>query len=266
MKKSIAIYIAIIISININPLSFAAISGNVKKEKRNLNQQTNKLIDGNTQDPISNAKVKIPAKNFMTITDEDGQFDLNAKINAPTIMSIEKDGYKPYSMTLNAQSASRPFVIGIEKSKPHDIVIEKNMCHIGDDVYSGNSANAADFQSSSVGAFYSKDFFIRSIPVGKKCYLVIGSVIGVDTLMAKQLGQSKVKIAYSSPAEIYFNGKPISEIKINGDGQKIELPEHLLRQNQNNEVTIKAGKNLFNTSRLDYDDIEFMNLMIEFDE
>jgi hypothetical protein len=94
-------------------------------------------------------------------------------------------------------------------------------------------------------------------------YLVIGSIIGIDTLMARSIGQNKNPNSYSSPPEIFFNGNKISEIQINGDGQKIKIPPSLVKKNRINEVTIKTGRNLMQTAYIDYDDIEFMNLIIE---
>ena len=38
----------------------------------------------------------------------------------------------------------------------------------------------------------------------------------------------------------------------------------LIRQNGENEITIKAGKNLFQKNYVDYDDIELANLHIEY--
>ena len=55
----------------------------------------------------------------------------------------------------------------------------------------------------------------------------------------------------------------ISEIKINGDNQKINIPKGLIKENQNNNVTIKTGRNLYKTTAIDYDDIEFTNLLLE---
>lgn len=178
-------------------------------------------------------------------------------------MSVEKPGYKPFSMTLDKRVASRPIVMGIEKSTPKDITIETNMFHLGDNSYSDRSANAGEFQVQAVGPFYSKDFKIPTISPGTKVTLVIGSIIGIDTLLAKAMGQNKINNAYASPPEVYFNGNKIADIQVNGDGQKIKIPYNLVRQNQMNEVTIKTGRNMTQTAYVDYDDIEFMNLSIE---
>jgi len=76
------------------------------------------------------------------------------------------------------------------------------------------------------------------------------------------MGQNRAPNAYASPPEVYFNGNKIAEIQINGDGQKIRIPSNLIKRGAN-DVTIKTGRNLMQTSYVDYDDIEFMNLSIE---
>lgn len=92
---------------------------------------------------------------------------------------------------------------------------------------------------------------------------MIGSIIGIDTNLARSMGQNKITTAFASPPEVYFNGNKISEIQINGDGQKIKVPLSLIKKNESNEVTIKTGRNLMQTAYIDYDDIEFMNLFFE---
>ena len=108
-----------------------------------------------------------------------------------------------------------------------------------------------------------KRFILKNVKFDKPIFLVIGSIIGIDSAMARSIGQNRILTAYSSPPEVYFNGNLISEIQINGDGQKIKIPPALIRKNQVNEVTIKTGQNLMQTSHVDFDDIEFMNLFVE---
>ena len=81
--------------------------------------------------------------------------------------------------------------------------------------------------------------------------------------MAKTMGQNSVAHAFSSPPEVFFNGIKIAEIQLNGDGQKIKIPNNILKVGQLNEVTIHTGRNLRQTAYIDYDDIEFMNLYIK---
>ena len=97
-----------------------------------------------------------------------------------------------------------------------------------------------------------------------KCpvYLVIGSIIGVDTKMARSMGQNKIIQAYASPPEIFFNGNKIAEIQLNGDGQRFKIPRNLIRADKN-EITIKTGRNLMQTAYIDYDDIEISNISLE---
>lgn len=223
----------------------------------------NRVIDSGTNAPVNGAKVTLPMEGYKTYTDNNGNFSLGSSVNGQTVMSVEKKGYKPFSMTIDQNSASKPIILSIEKTTPKDITIDTEMFHLGDNSYSDLSANARDFQVKAVGPYYSKDFKIPSVSPGTRVDLIIGSIIGVDTQMAKSLGQNKITRAYASPPEVIFNGKKIADIQINGDHQKIKIPYSLIKQNQTNEVTIKTGRNLMQTAYVDYDDIEFMNLSIE---
>lgn len=236
------------------------ITGGVEKVGQG---EGNVVIDANDGNPISKAKVSVPGKNITVFTDDQGRFSLNVKISGPTILSVEKEGYRPFSLTINEKSLEKPMVIGIEQSNPKNLVIENDIFHIGDDSYSQNSANAGDFKVKAIGPFYTKSFKIQPFGPNEQPTLVIGSIIGIDTLMSMQIGQSKVKAAYASPPEVYLNGSKIAEIQINGDNQQIKLPKELIKQGKANEITIKSGKNLFQHAYVDYDDVEFMNLFID---
>lgn len=250
----------IVVFFLISPAYCGIFQGGVEKE---MVVQSNKVVDSRTNTPISGARVTLPMENYKTYTDSNGGFSLDANINGQTVMSVEKPGYKPFSITIDQKSASRAIILGIEKSTPKDITIETSMFHLGDNSYSDLSANARQFQVKSIGPFYSKDFNIPTLSPGAKASLVIGSIIGVDTLMSKNMGQNKVTNAYASPPSVYFNGNKIADIQVNGDGQKIRIPYGLIKQNQPNEVTIKTGRNMMQTAYVDYDDIEFMNLSVE---
>lgn len=239
-----------------------AINGGVEKRDIKTGRES-QILDAHTGSAVPYANVTIPQKQYRTKTDEDGKFELGTKINAPTIMSVQKEGYKPYSLTLNSESNGKPIIVGIEKTTPKDVIIETDMIHLGDDSYSENSANAGEFAVRSSGPFYSKDFNIKFINNEENAYLRLGSVIGIDSLMARELGQTKVTTAYANPPQVFCNGNKIAEIKINGDGQEIRIPRSVVRQGQMNDITIKAGKNMMQTTYVDYDDIEFTNLLIE---
>ena len=224
---------------------------------------SNVVIDKNTNQAISGAKVYIPKLKFSTTTDENGVFQLNTKIDGTSILAVEKENYRPFSTTIDKLSLGAPLTLGIEKTNGNDIVIDKDIYHIGDDNYSELSANAGQFNLNSIGAFYTKLFDIKNINLSKPVYFVIGSIIGIDTALARSMGQNKITISYASPPEIYFNGNKIAEIELNGDNQKIKLPPSLIKANSKNEITIRAGRNMLQTAYIDYDDIEFMNLSIE---
>ena len=241
------------------PAMSKTISGEIKRETP---RDKNIIYDVINNSPVAGATVKLPSKHYSTITDKDGTFQLGTHIDAPTIMSVEKDGYKPYSISLSSLE-NNPISIGIEKTSPNDIIIETDVIHLGDDSYSYNSAHSYDFSLKSMGAFYSKEFRISPIKAEENVILSIGSIIGIDTPQAIKLGQSNVRTSYSSPPEIFCNGNKIAEIKINGDNQKIHIPSAILKGSDIVNITIKTGRNLFKQSSIDFDDIEFTNLILE---
>lgn len=219
----------------------------------------NRVVDADTKLPIANAKVSLPKFNYTTYTDSNGNFQLE-DIDATTILSVEKSGYRPFSLTVS--DTSNALMIGIQKSGAMDIVIESDMMHLGDDNYSRASANAHNFKLRSSGPFYSKSFIMKTPTLSAKNYLVIGSIMGVDTQLARSMGQNRIVNTFASPPEVYFNGTKIAEIQLNGDNQKIRLPNNLILPERPNEVTIKTGRNLMQVAYIDYDDIEIANLSI----
>lgn len=238
--------------------SAATVSGGVSKVDIN---NANRVVDSTTNAPVGNAKVSLPKYNYSTYTDDNGVFSLD-KVDGTTIMSIEKEGYRPFSLTINDTIAAKPMVLGIQKSNITDVVIASDVFHLGDDNYSEHSSGAGTFRLRSSGPFFSKTFMLSSDILSSNNYLVIGSIIGVDTLMARSMGQNKIVNSYASPPEIYFNGSKIAEIQLNGDNQRIKIPRNLIKPNQQNEVIIKAGRNLMQKAYVDYDDIEIANLSI----
>ena len=111
--------------------------------------------------------------------------------------------------------------IEIAKSEAADISLDSDIMHLGDNSFSHNSANASDFRLKSVGPYYSKDFIMTANAKRSTNYLVIGSIVGLDTKLAKSMGQNRIRGgAYSSPAEIYFNGRKIGELHVNGERAK----------------------------------------------
>ena len=176
-------------------------------------------------------------------------------------MSVEKEGFRPYSLTIDKNSLNQPLKLGIERSKPNDIQLEAHLFHLGDDVFADTSANSGDFRIKSAGTFFTKRFNMSPVSQKEEAVLVIGTVIGLDTRLAKEMGQNRIAHVYSSPAEVIFNGQKIGELSINGDNQEIIIPRNLIRAD--NEVTVRTGRNLFQHAYVDYDDIELANLRVE---
>ena len=239
-----------------------ALTGAVERENF-LRQKINKIVDTSTGKPVSSAQISIPSKGIITHSDNNGFFSLNADINAPSILSVMADGYKPFTLTLDNTNIQNPLTIGISKKTDKDMIIDSAWHHLGDDNFAPDSANAENFKLKAQGPFFSKKFHIGNINKNQDIILKIGSVVGLDTEMAKRLGQSKVKISVASPARIFLNSKKIANININGDNQEISISSDVLIPNSLNEIRIMTGHNLA-TSYIDYDDMEFMNLILEF--
>ncbi len=259
MKK--LIYLLTFITILSTPVYATTFTGGVSKVGQ---QESNQVIDAKTGQGVEFAKITIPQKNFRTYTDANGNFEIKkVQISQPTIMNVEKEGYRPFSLTINnGESLNNPMKIEIAQSEAADISLDSQILHLGDDSFSRNSANAGDFRLKSIGPYYSKDFIMTDNAKRSTNYLVIGSIVGIDSKLAKSMGQNRIRTAYSSPVEIYFNGKIIGQLQVNGDGQRIKIPNTLIKANSKNQITIKTGQNLMPSDHIDYDDIEIMNLSI----
>ena len=193
-------------------------------------QYSNQIIDSATKKGVASAKISIPQKNYHTYSDANGNFTLpDIKITQPTLLSVQKEGYRPFSLTINNhESLNSPMKIEIAQSEALDIKLDSDIIHLGDDSFSKNSASAGKFRLKSSGASYSKNFIMTQNAKNSTNYLVIGSVCGLDTKLAKSMGQNRIKTgAYSTPAEVYFNNQKIGELKINGDGQQIKIPNSI---------------------------------------
>ena len=258
--KNLLCFIFLIFILNLPTQASSFFQGGVSEEGYG---NSSRIVDRHTGEGVGGAKITLPKQRYSTLSDSNVYFELDTHIDGTTIMSVQKDNYKPFSVTINEQANSAPLVVGIEKSNTSGMVLDSNMYHLGDNNFSDLSANAGEFRMASIGPFYSKNFQLKNIKLNKPIFLVIGSIIGIDTNLARSIGQNHITNAFASPPEVYFNGNLISQIQINGDGQRIRIPNQLIKKNQANEVTIKTGRNLMQTAYVDYDDIEFMNLFFE---
>ena len=131
MKKVFIIsiaYFAFIFGVNAE-----VISGKVNHDDLNLK---NKIIDSKTKDAISNAKITIPEAHYTTFSDKNGLFQLNVDLNDETVLFVQKDGYKDFSLTVDKDVINKPLKLGIEKSNPYDMQITQGVIHLGDNMFS----------------------------------------------------------------------------------------------------------------------------------
>ncbi len=228
--------------------------------KADYKQSRPQVVDKETKLPIENAIVSIPSENKRDYTDKNGLFKITSGSNSPVILSVQKEGYRPFSLTLRDGKLNGNVLLELEKISPLSIVVSNNMMHLGDNSFSEDSAGACLINSPCVGPTFSKSFTANPTS-SKLAYVVIGSVIGIDTVQAMKLGQNNLSHATSSPMEVFVNKQKIGEIKINGDNQKIPIPKNLLQKN--NTLTLKTGINQATKDSIDYDDVELMNLIVD---
>ena len=186
------------------PVHATSITGTVKKDELTGKHQ---VIDVQTGAPVSGAKVVIPHLGVKTTTDSNGNFELKANVDKQMILSVEKGGYRPFTITIDKINTQSPMKLGIETAQKTDIIIENNLCHLGDDNFSENSANSDEFRAKAIGPFLTKHFDFALLDTGESAVLIIGSVIGLDTKLAREMGQNRIASIYASPAEIFFNGQ-----------------------------------------------------------
>ncbi len=240
-----------------------ALIGEVSKDEFKLKRP--QVVDAQTKMPIADAVVSIPAQSKVDFTNKDGFFKLAPSGNEPIILSIQKEGYRPYSLTIKEGKFNANALFEMQKSSPKSIIVSNEMMHLGDNSYSEKSAGACLINTPCVGPVFTKAFKVGNITPKTRAYVSIGSVIGIDTIQAMKLGQNRLTSAASSPMEIFVNGHKIAELKINGDNQKIPIPLKYLNKNSENTLKIQTGVNQAATDYTDYDDVEIMNLIVDID-
>ena len=260
MKKILYIVFCFFI-LNINTANSEIVSGKINHDDINY---SNKIVDTKTGKAISGAKISIPEINYTTFSDKNGAFQLNADLNDKTVLFVEHEGYKVFSLTIDNNVLKNPLKLGIEESNPFDMQITDSLVHLGDNMFSQNSANSNDFKLYAQGSVLTKTFKMPSYNSHQEVIVNIGTIIGLDTKKAKEIGQNKIAKVYASPAEVFVNSKKIGLLELNGDNIELIIPKHLLKET--NELKIKTGKNLFQKDYTDYDDIELANVRIEVHE
>lgn len=209
--------------------------------------------------PLSGVTVSVPNMNFKTVSGKDGRFSLPQLPRKPVIVSFQKQGYVPVTVTLDQDTIKRhPLIISLSALQ-NTLIVDQQIRHLGDGSFSPVSAGAGKFQRDSEGPALRRSFVLDR-PIDGMAVLEIGSVIGLDTQAAHAVGQSSFH-RMSTPMQVLLNGELIGEITINGDRQRIVIPEGLLRPNSPNTLEIRTGYR--NTgSGLDYDDMELMLVTI----
>ena len=96
------------------------LSGEVSKQGE---LERNTVVEQETGAGVGNARVSVPAQNFDTVTDQTGGFNIPASMIPPYIMSVKKDGYKPFSMTVTEKALAAPLLLQIEKATQKQLLL-----------------------------------------------------------------------------------------------------------------------------------------------
>ena len=248
----------IFLFLNMHLATLGAIMGKI--DHNTMNYQ-NRIVDSKSNKPLSNAKITIPEIHYTTYSDHNGVFQLNADVADKTVLFVEKDGYKTFSLTVDNSVIKGPLKLGIEQSNPFDMQITSGVMHLGDNMFSPNSANSSDFRIGANGYYMAQNFKRPMSNQNQDVVVKIGTIIGIDTKKAKLQGQNKIAKVYSSATEVFVNGYKIASIELNGDNLEFKIPKNILKED--NELIIQTGRNLFQFDYVDYDDIELANVRIE---
>jgi hypothetical protein len=217
------------------------------------------ILDARTGKPIPDANVTLPDVGYSMRTNERGEYQIPRSLGKhATIMSVEKQGYVPFSMSITEQGP--PFYTIKLHKQQEALVLDNQLRHLGDGSFSRDSSNAMQFRKPPDGPAIRIPFSIEGFSVSDTPYLKIGSILGLDTAMAHFLSGNTMGVS-ASPLLIKVNGTIISRVHVNGDNQKIMIPKSVLRTTGTNILEIEAGFHYPEPTRIDYDDMELMHLI-----
>ncbi len=252
--------------------SSEVLTGSIRQTAYMSSDQANQTFQGvvydqTTGQPIAQARVQIPALGLTVFTQGDGSFSFspNATSAQPSsrrfILNVEKPGFLPGNAILDwERPALSPLQITLQKTRPV-VIIDPDLHHLGDNSYSHYSSGAGQFQQHAEGVLLVRHFSLAGALPSPQTQLLIGAVLGLDTLRAHEAGQSTIPYA-SSPVVVRLNGKTIAHITLNGLRQHIPVPQGLLSPMGYNTLEIQTGYHRPDGVRIDYDDLELMNVIL----
>jgi CarboxypepD_reg-like domain len=225
-----------------------------------LDKLQGQVLDATTGQPVAGATVTLPDQGFSMKTDTNGEYQIPRALGkAALIMSVEKEGYMPFSMGISENTPPK-FYIRLNK-QAQILVLDTQLRHLGDGSFSSSSSGALEFSKPPDGAALRIPFTLGGLTPSVSPYLEIGSIVGLDTAMAHLLSGNRIGVA-ATPLLLKLNGTLIAQIQVNGDNQKINVPRDLLTQNGTNTLEIETGYHYPEPGRIDYDDMELMHIVL----
>ena len=247
-----------------------------------------RVVDSQTGQPLSDVEVAIPGAGVSVRTDAQGRFQLPDNVPSDQILVAKLENYLPYSQA--TQSGSDSLELELDRwDRSTTLVLETDVVRLGDNQYSAQSAAAGQFRLPPQGYQLVRTFELGRLP-NTSPTLKIGTLIGLDTPQAVRAGQSRVPYADMSPFSVSLNGQPVTTIALGGNDISVPLPLPLLRPGINTLTlqtgqTVHAGRDRSSVSipllggiigvrvpsssgsgRLDYDDIQLTNIVVDLPE
>ena len=227
-----------------------------------------KILDETTGQGIGGVDVWIPKMGYHQVSNDRGVVKLPVRPSHSSIARFKVDGYAPKTLTLGTAkleglpNTEGQFQVQLKKSET-TVIIDDAIRHLGDGTYAPNSAGSYKFRQQAQGPVLTKKFRLNGSIESSHVILTVGSVVGLDTIDAHYAGQSRFHKS-SSPMVVTLNGSVVGYIKTNGDGTQFVIPKHQLSLNGVNTLAIHTGYHRPDGVRIDYDDMEFMLLTLDF--
>jgi hypothetical protein len=244
------------------------LQGNVSQTA--LSPLTVQVEDADTHTPLPQATLQAPELHWQSRVNSQGQGTLPSPVRSqPLLLGVVAPGHQPLTLHLSA-TTRWPIRVGL-KALQHSVVVGSNYYRVGDGAYSDLSAGAGQLNGNQWAASEPAIVQFLKVPLpvgalsaakaGRRVWLRLGTVVGLDTADSQEAGQSQAPVS-ASPLQVMCNGQVVDEITLNGDGIAIALPPALLVGSSTIQVAFKAGYHLKQGHIVDYDDAGVFHVVL----
>jgi hypothetical protein len=231
---------------------------------------TVQVEDADTHAPLPQATLQAPDLHWQTRVGPQAQGTLPAQVrHQPLLLGVVAPGHQPLTLHLPANTRW-PIRVGL-KALQQSVVIGNSYIRVGDGAYSDLSAGAgqlngnqwADSSPTTVQTLNAPlpAGALAAAKAGRRVWLSLGAVVGLDTADSQDAGQSDAPVS-ASPLQVVCNGQVVDEITVNGDNIAIALPRGVVARSATLHVALKAGYHLKQGQIVDYDDAGVFHVVL----